>query len=93
MRRWWSGLSQQTVNLSPLGFVGSNPTRRTTKKASLYDSLFLCTGATELLQSRVGFERRSDVWQACQTARRCPDQSERRRRLSRGRILVLPGAQ
>ncbi len=30
MRRWWSGLSQQTVNLSPSGFVGSNPTRRTT---------------------------------------------------------------
>ncbi len=29
MRRWWSGLSQQTVNLSPSGFVGSNPTRRT----------------------------------------------------------------
>ena len=29
MRRWWSGQSQQTVNLSPSGFVGSNPTRRT----------------------------------------------------------------
>ena len=29
MRRWWSGLSQETVNLPPLGFVGSNPTRRT----------------------------------------------------------------
>lgn len=32
MRRWWSGLSQQTVNLSALAFVGSNPTRRTNKK-------------------------------------------------------------
>ena len=32
MRRWWSGLSQQTVNLSPSGFVGSNPTRRTNEK-------------------------------------------------------------
>jgi len=32
MRRWWSGLSQETVNLSPLGFVGSNPTRRTRQK-------------------------------------------------------------
>ena len=25
MGRWWSGLSQQTVNLSPSGFGGSNP--------------------------------------------------------------------
>lgn len=32
MRRWWSGLSQQTVNLSALAFVGSNPTRRTKRK-------------------------------------------------------------
>jgi len=29
MRRWWSGQSQQTVNLSAKAFVGSNPTRRT----------------------------------------------------------------
>ena len=33
MRRWWSGLSQQTVNLSASAFVGSNPTRRTIKKS------------------------------------------------------------
>ena len=32
MRRWWSGLSQETVNLPPSGFVGSNPTRRTILK-------------------------------------------------------------
>jgi 23S rRNA (guanosine2251-2'-O)-methyltransferase len=29
MRRWWSGLSQQTVNLSASAFAGSNPARRT----------------------------------------------------------------
>jgi hypothetical protein len=29
MRRWWSGQSQQTVNLSALAFAGSNPARRT----------------------------------------------------------------
>ncbi len=29
MRRWWSGQSQQTVNLLPSGFAGSNPARRT----------------------------------------------------------------
>jgi hypothetical protein len=31
MRRWWSGQSQQTVNLSPSGFGGSNPSLRTRK--------------------------------------------------------------
>jgi hypothetical protein len=29
MRRWRSGQSQQAVNLSPHGFAGSNPARRT----------------------------------------------------------------
>ena len=29
MRRWWSGQSQQTVNLSASAFAGSNPARRT----------------------------------------------------------------
>ncbi len=34
MRRWWSGLTHQTVNLTALAFVGSNPTRRTRKKTA-----------------------------------------------------------
>src|SRR3989338_1064776 len=29
MRRWYSGQLQQTVNLSPSGYEGSNPSRRT----------------------------------------------------------------
>ncbi len=29
MRRWWSGQSQQTVNLSASAYEGSNPSRRT----------------------------------------------------------------
>ncbi len=31
LRRWWSGQSQQTVNLSTSVFAGSNPARRTNK--------------------------------------------------------------
>ena len=33
-RRWWSGQSQQTVNLSAYAFAGSNPARRTNKKSA-----------------------------------------------------------
>lgn len=42
LRRWWSGLSQQTVNLSASAFVGSNPTRRTKEKYPL--GYFLMSG-------------------------------------------------
>ncbi len=44
MRRWWSGLSQETVNLPPSGFVGSNPTRRTIEKslASAMGFFYMC---------------------------------------------------
>jgi hypothetical protein len=31
-RRWWSGQSQQTVNLSASAYAGSNPARRTKQK-------------------------------------------------------------
>ena len=59
-RRWWSGLTHETVNLAPSGFVGSNPTRRTETKTSRASGDFcLCAGASELLRSRVGFERSS----------------------------------
>ena len=34
MRGWWSGQSQQTVNLSTSVFAGSNPAPRTNKNKS-----------------------------------------------------------
>lgn len=43
-RRWWSGLSQETVNLPPSGFVGSNPTRRTREEKVSERKLFLFCG-------------------------------------------------
>ncbi len=39
MRRWWSGQSQQTVNLSPSGFAGSNPALRTKNNEAQYESI------------------------------------------------------
>ncbi len=44
MRRWWSGLSQQTVNLSASAFVGSNPTRRTNKKNGFIAVFLVASG-------------------------------------------------
>lgn len=40
MRRWWSGQSQQTVNLSAYAFAGSNPARRTFVENTLRGILF-----------------------------------------------------
>jgi hypothetical protein len=76
MRRWRSGQSQQTVNLSPYGLrrFESFPTHKT-------------TGECQFCFVRKGFERRSDVSPVGETARRCPDLGERRRAESRGRIL------
>lgn len=34
MRRWWSGLTHETVNLAAYAFAGSNPARRTTIQLS-----------------------------------------------------------
>lgn len=54
MRRWRSGQSQQTVNLSSSGYVGSNPTRRTKGKKKGYEPFFLLP-----FVASVGFEGRS----------------------------------
>ncbi len=40
MRRWWSGQSQQTVNLSAYAFAGSNPARRTIIYTHLFDVVY-----------------------------------------------------
>ncbi len=59
MRRWWSGLSQESVKLPPSGFVGSNPTRRTILKNSSFclDFLIYVSPRVPTLRSeRVGFE-------------------------------------
>jgi len=65
MRRWWSGLSQQTVNLSAYAFAGSNPARRTLYKNQLnflsWAIFVACAGSKQTALLASGFEKRSDV--------------------------------
>ncbi len=56
MRRWWSGLSQQTVNLSASAFVGSNPTRRTMcKKFKLLLEFFILYFSTIKKYAKISY--------------------------------------